>query len=353
MKGMRLGVGVRLGVWVGVALFAGFGCFGNLEVGEDPEGNAGSQGKATTEGDSASAGGTGGTTSATTAQSNSASSSTSNTNTTGSGAGGSTGSWIDDITPVPAVSGSSEDCPMGPHLPDSECEPDRLSCLYRFEADSSVVYQHCYCARASGGRRTWQCSQGSGIDERCPVVPPEHGSDCYGYFGLGCVYPPGELECYCSSSEGTWDCPMQVSEEPPDPPETLDGEREVAELSDEERQAWCEWFSGLGGGPGYPPVADLPVKNGYAMGASCNINTVPCGVAVPTVSVAQCVANLSLSACEAPLEHLTGCVSAMFDGVCGPLDYACLDYVESPNCVGTIILSAETARGAGCNLRVE
>lgn len=104
-------------------------------------------------------------------------------------------------------------CPTGPHAPDSECETDGLACLYRYEDGAALGQQQCYCARTSGDKHIWKCFQGN-ADERCPAAPPEHGSDCYGYFDLGCVYPPG-IECSCDSSEGTWDCPSPEIEQPP------------------------------------------------------------------------------------------------------------------------------------------
>lgn len=64
------------------------------------------------------------------------------------------------------------------------------------------------------------------------------------------------------------------------------------------------------------------------------------------------MANLSLSACESPLSNLTGCAIDMIDLACGPFDYHCLDYLETPHCPGGIILRADTV-GAGCKVRVE
>ncbi|HEU5077323.1 MAG TPA: hypothetical protein VFU02_24195 [Polyangiaceae bacterium] len=333
-----------IGAWVsiGCAIVAAAGCAGELEVGE------GSQGQAASEGGSTSANSDGTTSPTTTAGTVGSDGSNSTGGESTSGSGG--GSWADEIQQVPAVSGSSEGCPTGPRAPDSECETDGLACRYQYGDGSALSQQQCYCVRTSGNSHVWRCFHGS-ADERCPAAPPEHGSDCYGYFGLGCVYPP-EFECSCDSSEGTWDCPSSEIEQPPEPPETIDPTLLVAELTDEERQAWCEWYSGLhAGGPGHPPVADLPVEGGYAR-AACSISRVYCEAAIPALSVAQCVANLSLSACESPLSNLTGCAIDMIGLTCGPFDYSCLDYLETPDCAGSIILRAD-AVGAGCNVRVE
>lgn len=73
--------------------------------------------------------------------------------------------------------------------------------------------------------------------------------------------------------------------------------------------------------------------------------------AIPALSVAQCVANLSLSTCESPLSNLTGCAIDMIGSACGTFDYDCLDYLETPNCPGTIVLRADG--GGRCNIRVE
>lgn len=127
----------------------------------------------------------------------------------------------------------------------------------------------------------------------------------------------------------------------------------MAELTEAERETWCEWYSGIAaGGPGHAPKADRPVEGGYATGAACSFDYDFCGAALPRISVAQCMANLSLSECESPLSNLTGCVSDMFSRACTPFDYDCLDYLEAPNCAGSILLLA-TSVVDDCAVRVE
>lgn len=334
--------------WVGMGCVIAVvsGCAGKLEVGEDSQ-----RGAATEAASESTVDGSGGTTPAAAVSTYAGA----DAGTTGQGTSDvAEGSWVDAITPVLPVPGSSEGCPLGPQRPDGACETEGLECLYQYEDGPSLGNQRCYCVRSDGDRHVWNCHHGS-ADERCPAAPPDHGSDCYGYFDLGCVYPP-EFECNCDGSEGTWNCPAQAAQELPQelpsPPDNVDPARLVGELSDEERTAWCEWYESLhSGGPGHPPVPDRPVSEGYATGPACAVSRTYCRAALPSISVAQCVANLSLSECESPLAYLSGCVLDMVGLTCGPFDYDCLDYLELPNCRGTMVLGADEP--GGCNLRVE
>lgn len=337
-------LGATVSVVVGVSVASG--CAGKLEVGDEPQAETtGETGSDSTNGGTSGAGGT-------------------MPGTTAAGGGGSGGSssdagngdtcWLDEFEPVAALPSSSEGCPMGPICPEAACETEGLTCRYFYEsAPESASLEECYCIRTWNDHQIWSCYHGSTSADDCPREAPEHGSDCYGYFGVGCYYPPG-LECSCSDSSETWDCPRPEPREVPDPPETLDPERLVGELSDEERATWCEWYSTIKWkGPGYPLVDDRPVENGYATGPACLMSFEFCQAAVPTVSKAQCMANLSLSECEAPLKHLTGCAVDMYRD-CGPFDYNCLDYLESPHCEGTIVHRADSLNSdPSCDLRVE
>ena len=335
------------------------GCYGQLEVGEDSRGEPASKGKPQSNdggssGDgSGDAGGTGGAESAAPTGTSTGEPSCGNA---GVGAGPGVvqnGEWVDGVTPTPAAPGSSEACPTGPQRPDGECDTDGLACLYRWESiPGQAEFQQCYCTRSFGGGQAWQCFNGTN-DPSCPSAKPADGSNCYGYLDLACFYP-NDSECYCDASEQSWDCTaLYPAQEQPDPPEAVDPERVVAELTQEERENWCEWYSGLlAGGPGHAPIADRPVEAGCATGLACAWDQRFCEAALPFLSVAQCVQNLGLSECESPLSNLSGCVIDMMDVQCGPFEYSCLDYFETPNCDGTIILHAADG-GGGCSLRVE
>jgi hypothetical protein len=273
--------------------------------------------------------------------------------------GGEPGSWVDTVTPTSPASGSSEGCPMGPILPDSACDTHGLTCGYHYELESSHDYQECACTRTRGEGLAWNCylNWGGPQNTSCPSEPPEHGSDCFGYYGLSCKFPP-QLACECNEpTEGpVWECPtpLEVPEhlEPPSAPDPL---RAIADLNDEEREAWCEWFAtASAGGPGFPPVADGPVDDdGYVSGVACYTSGDQfCQSAVPGLSKAQCVANLMLSECGSPISNLTACVHDVFGNVCGPFSYGCLDYLETPNCGGTIAIDSPGPTPM-CRLRVE
>ena len=350
--------GAVVSVWA-LAVSGVLGCAGKLEVGEDSHAEPASKGESQsnaggTGGDgSGDAGGTGGAGSAATTGTAMAEPSCGNA---GVGAGPAVvqdGEWVDEITPTPAAPGSSEGCPMGPQYPDGACETEGLSCLYRWESlPGQAEYQQCYCTRSFGGGHAWQCFNGTN-DPSCPIAEPEDGSDCYGFLDLGCSYPH-EGECYCDASQQTWDCTdLYPEQEQPDPPEAVDPERLVADLTEAERESWCEWYSGLlAGGPGHAPIADRPVEDGCATGLACTWDERFCEAALPSLSVAQCVQNLSLSECESPVSNLSGCVIDMLDVQCGPFEYSCLYYLETAACDGTIILHTPDG-GGGCSLRVE
>lgn len=336
-------IGARVRV-VALAVVAASACSGKLEVGDDATDASSVDGGVET--------GTGGTTPASTAGvigSGGASSSS-------VGSAGTAGaplvpddSWVDEVTPTPAASGSSEECPEGPLARGSECPSDGLTCRYHYE---STEHQECFCRRTSDDRQVWQCSEWHNR-EACPLEPPADLSGCYGSFGLVCVYP--ELECTCRSATEAWECPRPAVYEVPEPPEMPEPDRLVAELTDEERDTWCQWYSLIRHeGPGHALPEDRPVTGEYTDGVGCIFRAGFCEATVPKLSKSECVANLSLSECESPLANLTGCVIDMFSNDCGPFEYSCLDYLATPNCEGTVVLdTALPPGGPSCDVRVQ
>jgi hypothetical protein len=205
---------------------------------------------------------------------------------------------------------------------------------------------HCY------GRASWQDS--------CPEAQPEHGSDCFGYYGLLCNYPE-RVECLCRGEEGLgWEC--QGPEPRPDylqPPSVPSPERLITELDAEDRAAWCRWFVAAESGPGYAERPDAAVdENGYTQNTSCSLGAeaFPCNAAVGAHSRAQCADNLALSSCEAPISELTDCVATIYSQACAPLEHGCARFFEKPGCSGTLVNDLEgnprSDSVAACAIRV-
>jgi len=218
------------------------------------------------------------------------------------------------------------------------------------------MYQECTCKRVLGGGQGWDCYSWGAEFAYCPSEPPAHETDCYGYIGLLCVYPPGLRECTCQDDPAIWDCPAVVEPDRPDPPEGVDPEQPVSDLSDEERDQWCDWYSTLAaGGPGRPPTRDRPVtEDGYTDGPGCIADIPGCGAIVPVVSKAQCAANLELSECAAPIGLLTKCAGDVLSGGCRALDSECIDYFDTPGCDGTVAsVGMEGVGRLDCSIKVE
>lgn len=341
-----------------LAVLGVLGCAGKLEVGDDSRGEPATKGEPQSNSGGSSgngSGGGGGTGGAGPEATTASASGADSCGIVGAGATPSVGdgAWVEEVTPTPANPGSSEGCPLGPVPPDGECETDGLTCDYSWEWEPGQWQQElCYCARSLGAQQVWKCSLG-GSGPGCPGAMPEDGTNCYGYLESSCSYP-GDRECYCDSAAQIWECTTPVAPAAPaDPPETPDPERVVGDLSEEERETWCEWYSTLvAGGPGHAPIADQRVEDGCAVQLACGISTRFCEAALPSLSVAQCMANLSLSECESPVSKLSGCVLDLADSSCGPFDYSCFDYLDTPHCDGSIILRADEG-GASCSVRVE
>jgi hypothetical protein len=264
-------------ITLAAALTSTFACNGQLDVGEPGSGGAAAIGGRTiSTGGKAETGGTqAGGVSSSGGQLSSSGGKASTGGNDSSGVGGSVtasggwggepdsgsgGSWLDAFDPVEAVPLSSEGCPMGPLHPNSECNSVGQVCGYEFEGN----YQECDCLRRGQGVAEWDCDYADSND-LCGEEVPEPGSDCFGVIGLSCWYPPG-IECTCGGPE-TWECTNVESVEIPDPPASVDPTTIITEMSAQDREAWCEWFSTqMSGGPGHLPVSDLQVENGFTYG---------------------------------------------------------------------------------------
>lgn len=346
-SGASHGASAGMGGGSGEASAAG----GSLGLsGSGGTGATGGAGAAAGAGGAGGAGGTGGTASGGTAPSTGGTAPAAGSgNSNGASGAGGLPDWLDDVPPQEPVDGSDDDCPIGPLPPDGDCAELGQLCGYQWEGST---YQECQCRRTSGGGQRWSCDAFNGDLTHCPTTAPEHDSDCYGFFGLVCPYPPSR-ECGCNSSTEVWDCPAPVEPERPDPPEDLDPERSITEMSDEERQQWCDWYSALAAGPGHPPVADVVVdESGYAL-AGCKFDVEGCQAALAIVSRAQCIANLEQSECGAPLSLLTKCTGDMFSGGCGRADQECIEFFDTPQCSGTIVTLTFSPSASACPLKVE
>jgi hypothetical protein len=272
--------------------------------------------------------------------------------TSGSAGASSNGgnSWVEEAMPTTPAPGSSDGCPVGPLYPDSVCDSPGLTCAYHYEATD---YQECSCRRELNAESTWECF-GAGVQQQdsCPPQPPEADTECFGYYGLTCWYPP-QIECWCDAEPGVWECLLPPDVDVPEPPDTDSAEVQIPELTDEQRQTWCEWYSELAaGGPGHPPTADLPVDgSGYTSSGACRSGG-SCQATLPIVSAAQCAANLSLSQCEAPLSLLTECVDNALGGACLADEYACIDLAEIQNCSGTLVTVSASGFTPSCGVKV-
>lgn len=269
------------------------------------------------------------------------------------GSGGSAGTTTEpELDPVPPIEGSSEGCPDGPGLHEKECDTQGMTCGYSSDGTGAYHYSECGCARTETGLE-WNCYQNFGGDRVCPPSAPEDGSDCFGFYATECYYPI-QLNCRCSAETGVWEC---MSPPPPTdfhPPEFAVGDRSIAELSDAEREEWCTWYASLSVSPGFPPTPDYAVNaDGFVDTSGCRFSVLPpCQASMPIVSVAQCKANLEVTACPAPVSALTACITNSFNE-CDPLGDGCVD-LYAAGCSGTISSKVLSRLGTPpCSLRVQ
>ena len=171
-----------------------------------------------------------------------------------------------------------------------------------------------------------------------------------------CFYPP-YITCTCSIEgfDNAWHCedlsaPLIVDGTHP---ASIDEMKRVRDLTDAERQTWCEWYAVLNSV--YRPPLPLPPEtpltpHGYTTNQPCTVSAAgfQCRGAVPTsLPISYCKGNLALSECEAPLSELNDCVLTM-QRECRPSPFGCAPYLGAPGCSGTIV-TALGPNGIGGN----
>ncbi len=236
--------------------------------------------------------------------------------------------------------GNAPSCPSVSPQRDTPCSVDEgqiCAWWYTEPYGNNPAYDACRCTEVSGGTTSWYCyglSSGVGL-LACPTIEPESGSSCEGAMGAMCPFPP-RTTCSCPSEgdEPTWACAPPFSSLPDHgsgvPPTTP-----IDELSDAQRQTWCEWYSLAKG----PAVESPLTADGYTINTGCNFEMNPsasCTAAAPTIPVSYCIGNLRLSSCGAPISELEDCMLTLLDG-CWPSTHGCARYLDHPECDGTMV----------------
>jgi hypothetical protein len=255
--------------------------------------------------------------------------------------------------------GNAEDCPAhAPMYGDACSVAHGETCAYHFDnpdMSGSQRYKACVCAPAVGdGGALWDCYADSS-GPPCPDTEPHEGSDCFGYFGQTCEYP-FKTVCACPDpasgdrGSGTWSCQANPPRVAANDEAAVDSTKPVNQLSSDERMTWCRWYVDLfTGGPGHPEPTDTVDANGYVTSAICSSSPAfECSGALAVLPSADCVGNLSLSTCSAPVGALSDCVRT-FANQCWPSPDGCAAYLDTPGCSGTLVNSAASinANGAG------
>jgi hypothetical protein len=183
----------------------------------------------------------------------------------------------------------------------------------------------------------------------CPTEQPATGSSCSGHADSNCFYP-NMIACSCAlSGGGNWEC---AGGAPPQPshPTTLDETKPINQLTDAEREAWCEWYLVAIQGPGLPdpPLSPL-TPDGLATQTGCTKGDIfdhKCAAIIPELPPEYCKGNLALSTCEAPVSKLSDCVLTVAGG-CWPAPYGCGSYLSTPGCAGTMAIHSVDGPDSG------
>ena len=247
-------------------------------------------------------------------------------------------------------SGENEaDCPDEPPVVDDPCPPELWgplhNCSYHhYQEFAGPEYVGCACQQAIGAEEpSWSCV----VFESGGVVMPEPqaGDSCSGRYNGTTNYTS---ECWCEQIDeehATWNC--STREELLAGMRAIEPTRPVAALSAEERWDWCRWFEMESLPTALAPVSEdgCTFNTGFRQG-TLSFNS----ARYPQLVASQCVANLALSSCDAPLAQLTDCVDSIRNNVPSPV--GCAPYLDTPGCVGTIILKPDDPNSEICPVRV-
>ncbi len=247
--------------------------------------------------------------------------------------------------PVSRWMGNAPECPSEMVTPASPCSLDEgQTCAWSFPMPGSGGFEQaaCACQEAPGSEMRWYCYLSGSSLALCPEVQPEQGSSCWGFRDQTCSYPRRN-ECSCREVDGdlVWNCATRrTSADGKSVSTAVDGSKAIDQLDDEERRALCEWILSLNlWPPGSPPLPDPGIgPDGISLRSGCvsSSEAFPCNARFPILPVSYCMANLSLSTCEAPASELEDCVLTMRDE-CTPAPHGCARYLEKPGCDGTIV----------------
>lgn len=256
--------------------------------------------------------------------------------------------------------GSPLECPA--ELPGQDaCDgPDDAPCVYLREDSRPIM---CACLYDRDARETrWLCEDFAGPSPGCPELPPEDGASCFGARATTCEYPfPETTACECEDTDDPlWSCDPEANLDTlPPSPEGVDPKTTVAELTDAERNEVCAWVElRRNGGVGFAPRDGADVgPDGFTQNNGCGFRREFSDTFVwPTVSQAQCAANLALSSCDAPVSELADCVVAMIEGSVARAK-SCGLYLGRSLCNGTMFWAVndcdEAVGSQDCSLQVE
>jgi hypothetical protein len=270
--------------------------------------------------------------------------------------GGSTSRDAGRGTP-PRWMGNPSDCPSAQPVHGTSCSAALgRTCAYYTPSQGASIYNFCDCLPATETITLWSCVDNGATGTNCPSTQPEEGSSCAAANGP-CQYPR-HTTCTCASpsSGDEWHC--QNPDEPPlsdgTHPTTLDETKRVRDLTDADRQAWCEWY-GVVQYAVYRPPNSLPAETplspaGYTTNTACSFSYsgFACSGAMPlSLPISYCKGNLGLSQCDAPVSELSDCVLTM-QRECRPSPFGCALYLRARGCSGTIVTAPDTGdAGAG------
>jgi hypothetical protein len=229
-------------------------------------------------------------------------------------------------------------CPHEPVAPESLCEDEGLVCGYVEEGD---IYAECACLPTGPTELAWYCyPTAAPYSDSCPSAPPEIGTACEAEGdGSECPYPPRRV--YVCGDDDTWQLRASGAWDGPDLPASPAPTTRVADLSDTDRTAWCNWL--VSATRGSDEAVEAIDDNGF-------VNVAPygqsyCGSPVtdavlPFLPAIQCEQNLALSSCEAPVSELSDCVITLLSS-CAPSPTGCRRYLETPGCFATVVVDFE------------